>query len=655
MHEWLKQNLLSAVGEQPFSFIFDGQPSKGLLVTWNRKTTTTKLDDQRTGHVLTWTDPQSGLDVRCAAVEYAHFPVVEWTVHLRNAGTADTPVLSDIQGLDVQFPGIDQGGRPVVLHHHKGDTCGWDAYAPLEDILDPGSSCRFAPAGGRPTSLAFPYFNLQSGDQGRIVVLGWPGQWQASFIRNDQGVVRVQGGQEQVCCRLQPGEEIRTPLAVLMFWKGDRICAQNLWRRWMLTHNLPRCGGKLHPPFSSQCQGLRQNEQGEKAYIDALVRHDARVDYWWMDAGWWKEGFPVEGNWVPDKGRFPNGIRPVAEHAHANGMKLVLWFEPERVSPGTPWASLDKWLLAIPPEAHRVRRCLSFNSPKFMIDEAERNQFVAGDRLLNLGDPEALKFLTEFLSARIVEWEIDFLRIDFNFAPLAFWRAADQSDRQGLTENRYVSGWLALLDELRRRHPDLWIDTCASGGRRIDLETLRRALPLLRSDYQFEPIGNQSHTLGLAAWIPFFGTGVRYADPYVARSSFAPSFGLGYAADKGKPDWALFRRQLIEWKQVAPCFMGDFYPLTQHTLNDDAWLAWQFDRPDLHEGMVQVFRRAQSSLEKARFKLRGLDATATYNVKDFDREGSVKISGRELMEKGLPVTLEPRQAAIFRYLTSAFE
>ena len=71
--------------------------------------------------------------------------------------------------------------------------------------------------------------------------------------------------------------------------------------------------------------------------------------------------------------------------------------------------------------------------------------------------------------------------------PLSNWRENDAEDRQGITENHLVTGYLAYWDELRRRHPNMLIDTCASGGRRNDIETLRRAVPLLRSDWLLEP------------------------------------------------------------------------------------------------------------------------------------------------------------------------
>ena len=88
-----------------------------------------------------------------------------------------------------------------------------------------------------------------------------------------------------------------------------------------------------------------------------------------------------------------------------------------------------------------------------------------------------------------------------------YWRGADAPDRQGITEIRHVTNLLAYWDELRRRHPDMLIDECASGGRRNDLEMMRRAVPLWRSDKTMEPIGQQSMTYGLSMWIPYFGTG----------------------------------------------------------------------------------------------------------------------------------------------------
>ena len=98
--------------------------------------------------------------------------------------------------------------------------------------------------------------------------------------------------------------------------------------------------------------------------------------------------------------------------------------------------------------------------------------------------------------------------------------------------------------------------------------------------------------------------------------------------------------------------LGDYYPLTSYSLQRDHWIAWQFDQPEKGEGVVQAFRRSESPYESARFKLRGLEAATTYEVENFDG-GTEKLTGQELMERGLAVTAATAPTAlIFIYKRS---
>ncbi|HEY3418859.1 MAG TPA: hypothetical protein VGM23_18445, partial [Armatimonadota bacterium] len=131
----------------PFSFVYDGQPSGDLLPGWRCEQASRALDDHRDEVTLTWTDPASGLSVRCVAVIYRNFPAVEWTVYFRNTGTTDTPILQEIQGMDTQFTRAADG--EFLLHHYTGDYCSAEGYAPHTVRLTPGMQQRFAPEGGR--------------------------------------------------------------------------------------------------------------------------------------------------------------------------------------------------------------------------------------------------------------------------------------------------------------------------------------------------------------------------------------------------------------------------------------------------------------------------------------------------------------------------
>ncbi len=615
-----------------FSFRYQDRLSDSLLGQWKATRETRILDANRTARTQTWTDPATGLIVRCESIEYKDFPVIEWTLHLKNGGQSDTPIISQIQSIDVALSAADGAAGPI-LHHSRGSPAGKQDYEPMQTRLDsPSATAHFAGAGGRPTNSDMPYFNVEDGQgAGTIAVIGWPGQWSADFSHGPGRSVRLRGGQELTHLVLHPGEEIRTPLSVLLFYNGDWLRGQNLWRQWMIAHNVPHGNdGKVPTSLLLACSShqfaemINANTANQIQFIDGYQSHGIKLDYWWMDAGWYiNNGSWVNiGTWEVDQKRFPGGLRAISDHAHEKGVKTIVWFEPERVTAGT-------WI--------------TINHPDWVWGGA------AGG-LLKIGDPEVRRWLVDHVDKLINTEGIDFYRQDFNMDPLEFWRKADQPDRQGVTEIRHVEGYLAYWDELRARHPGMFIDTCASGGRRNDLETLRRALPLLRSDEIMEPTGQQNHTYGVSLWIPFNGTGMgEDADPYVLRSQMALSNTACWDVRDEKLDYAGIRNLLAERQAIAPLRLGDYYPVSEYSPGNDATIAWQFDRPDHGDGMVQAFRRPDAKADSMLLKLHGLDPAASYRVHDQDETGSTTTTGAQLME-GLTVNFKTKPAAkLIRY------
>ena len=613
--------------EPPFSFTYGGRPSSELLPTWRLERAERKLDDQRTERTLTYTDPQTGLVVRCVGIEYHDFPTVEWTLYFRNTGAADTPILEGLQALDL---GLQRGHYgELTLHHAVGSPCQVNDYQPLASPLPPGSTTRLAAAGGRPTNSDLSYFSLEAPvREGLIIVVGWPGQWASEWVRDHDVGLRVRAGQELTHLKLRPGEEIRTPLIVLQFWNGDWVRAQNVWRRWMFAHSIPRPNGKLPEPELFGCTShlfgemVGADEQNQIGCLDRYLEERLPISRWWMDAGWYPcegVGWPQTGTWEVDTTRFPRGLRAISDHAHERGVKTIVWFEPERVHPGTRlYEQHPEWLLG---------------------REGEQ-------KLLNLGDPAARQWLTDHVDRVLTEQGIDLYRQDFNMDPLPFWRANDAEDRQGITEIRHVEGYLEYWDELLRRHPGMFIDSCASGGRRNDLETMRRAIPLWRTDYRCEPVGTQCCSYGISLWLPLSGTGAADADQYVFRSNMVPFTNCLFDVRNRRLDYGLLRRLAAQWQQIAPYYLGDFWPLTPYSTENGAWMAWQLDRPDLGAGAIQVFRRAESVYESARLRLRGLDPEARYRVRNLDAPRARTMPGHELMDPGLLVQVHDQPGAV---------
>jgi len=613
----------------PFSFAYAGQPSIEFIGTWAFSHRTQRMDHARTRHVFTYSDPKTKLQARCECVVFNDFPAAEWVVKFKNEGSEETPILEGVQALDVAFTRTEQGD--FVLHRAQGSDAARTDFAPFDDVLRPNVAVNLSGAGGRSSSfVALPFFNLESvGFGGVMLGIGWSGQWASSFVRDDALSLRVRAGMELTRLKLRPGEEIRTPRVLLLFWEGkDRLVGHNLLRRFLLAHHVPQkngapvtlpfaCAGspRYFDPSNKGAEFNDATEHNQVGFIDRYRQLGLTPDYWWIDAGWFEGAWPNGvGNWFVRKGGFPHGLRPVSDAAKKCGMGFVLWFEPERVYQGT-WLDREHpaWVLKLP-----------------------RNP----NGLLNLGHPDARRWLTQHLSNMIDKEGISVLRQDFNIEPLAFWRSVDEPNRQGITEIRYMEGLYAVWDELLQKHPGLIIDNCASGGRRLDLETVSRSVALWRTDYQYyEPNGYQSHTYGINLYLPTTSTGSGSPDVYAFRSSMNNGVVLGWNLYQPGFPVEQARRLVDEFRRVRHFFFGDFYPLTPYSVTDDTWIAYQFHRVDLREGMVLAFRRPRCSTPSIRLRLKGLSPAARYEVQFEDRHTKATFTGEDLA-KGVDVTSE---------------
>ena len=635
-----------------FDFCYGGKPFADLDVTVER---------QENGQTLTTVYTLAdGLRITNVLTRYDD--ACEWVNWFENTGDSPTEILSGLCDAAVALPLSCEAPVPpgahirsfdevTAVHAPAGSVWTFDEFACFADRivhgryegeLRVGERKSYACYEGRSSDGQAPFFDVHKAGKGYIFAIGWTGQWNCTLERREEEIV-VKTGLEDTHFRLLAGEKLRTSSFVLMPYEGSVQEGQNKWRRLVRAH-FSLIGQEGRAPQTPICAsvwgGMKSAAVLER--IKIIRENGLPFEYIWMDAGWYgADTLPTpdefEGDWSVHTGDWrvsphihPNGLADVSAAVHEAGMKFLLWAEPERVRPKVPTVA-----------AH----------PEYFLSYEAKPENL----LLDLGNEAAWRYCFETLSELIDRLNIDCYRQDFNMRPLPYWREKDAEDRKGITEIKHIMGLYRLWDALLARFPHLIIDNCASGGRRIDMETLRRSVPLWRSDYQCpeNPVleGTQCHHLSFNSWIPHSSTAPgRTCDTYAFRSGFGPGMNIGYfynectdfGEDPEKLKW--LKARIEEYRKVRPYFAGDFYPLTAVSDRKDVWCASRLQLED--KGVLLLFRREEAPYETAFFPLQGIDGAAKYRFTDADG-GSWQLSGEEILTKGVGITMpDPRSSKI---------
>ena len=490
------------------------------------------------------------------------------------------------------------------------------------------------------------------------ISVGWPAQWAAEFKGTEKGL-HIEAGLEKTHMRLEPGESIRTPRMTIMSWISDQDRSINLWRRWFLAHVLPKSDGLpiktmlVCAATDNGAEWTNANEKNQIQFMNEFKKRGMDYDLWWIDAGWYpcynekhEKFWPNTGTWIPDPEKFPNGFINISNNAKKNNAKFLLWFEPERV--------------------YELSQ-LNIEHHEFVLDlKSNDDEWMKENHLLNLGNPKCRKWITEHISKMIKDNGIETYRQDFNFPPLAYWQDNNDYDRQGMNENFHVQGYLQFWDDLLDQNPGLLIDSCASGGRRNDLETMHRSVPLHYTDY-----GYGDHPVKLAfnhtfySWIPYFkeftvswddcekDEDKRYnkkVDSFSFHCGMAPMMFPNLDIRREDYDYKLAVKMISIWRKVADMMLhGDYYALTPFSTNNDKWVVRQFDVPETGKGMIQGIRLSECLDETIKVFPNVQDPDAIYTFANPETDETFEIQGNTLLHEGFLYKLPARNAAIWIY------
>jgi len=631
------------------SHIFRGLPETGI-----------KVNTSDNGSITTvFSGCTCGLDIRIECITYPDFPVTEWIAYITNPDKQNSELITNL----CITPDILPGSNPM-LRHYSGDV---GERRSFDEYLEPLFGYKqITPIGGRPCNGASAYMRVLFEDYGVNLAIGWSGQWRADFIPKTGGV-ELRISQQRLCISLMPGETIRTPRFTMMAFHGGEVEGANLWRKWFCKYILTRQNGEVIKP--KQATGDMVNERfvdiSEKQQIASLQKmldSGIKPDIWWTDTGWYECN---DGNWRNtgtfkfDTKRFPDGLYPVGKLCKENGIEFMLWFEPERVRKGTELANEHpEWLLKRNSEpmlsdmewiTHPGMRCL-YDS-----------------MLLDLGREDCFAWLLERLDSIIKQNGINIYRQDFNFNPLAYWIDNEEPNRIGALENKHVTNYLRLWAELIKRNPGLIIDSCASGGRRNDLDTMRTpSIPITATDF-----GHGDHPFKQAEyhymfqWMPYFKGDVKNGDDETGSYGGKPAFRdddafawynamcpivcMSYFCSDVINESQLdeTKRLISIWRRATPLMMnGEYYPLTKCRKDSTDWYAVQFHDKDNECGYILIIRNVCAKDDE--FTLYPILGEEEYVFHNSEGGNCFTMNGANAV-KGVKISLEKRSATILFY------
>lgn len=557
-----------------------------------------------------------------------------WTLSFENTGENDSGQISKVRTLDIDI--VSDG--EASLYTLAGDNNSPDSFKPINRELNMPLTVK--PNGGRSScTTGFPFFDIKAGDKAYLFAIGWTGQW-IYEITPEEKVLNISAGLEYADFYLKPGESVRGISVFCIEGKNQSELRRLFKRIQFKDFNPVRHTGKETLPFSiqpydryfyGQCPDW-PTEKGQLRTLEATIKCE-HFDTFWIDAAWFKMGFPHGvGNYSFETG-FPNGLKPVSDAVHNAGMRFMVWFEPERVYEGSELF-----------EEHQ----------EFLLKAKDPNT-----RLFNLGNPDAWEWLHNTIKAFISDNGIDNYRQDFNFEPLEYWLLNDEEDRCGINEMKHIEGLYRLWDTLKEDFPGLFIDNCASGGRRLDFETMRRAAPMWRCDIPCRPATeenhtytwNQNQTLVLSEYLQYHACASWEPIAYHMRS--AATAGLACTFDILNPeyDYERARKAVGEAVRLGTKYVGyDFYPMSDFTLDETGFAAWRYENEK--GGCIYIFRRNECKENAYVIKLPAVCKNATYTLTITDEDYNMTertASGSELAEGFMYIIDDVCKSAVIEY------
>ncbi|WP_211252098.1 alpha-galactosidase [Vibrio rhizosphaerae] len=452
---------------------------------------------------------------------------------------------------------------------------------------------------------------------------------------------------------LEEGESLTTPWLYASYSdRGLNGMSQQFHAHVRHSICSPDLIANSRPVHLNTWEGIYFNHKPE--YIISMATQAAKlgVERFIIDDGWFRgrnDDTAALGDWFLDESKYPNDLEPIIKHVNQLGMEFGLWFEPEMINKNSElYRTHPDWLLAVD----------GYEQP------TGRNQYA-----IDLQNSDAFNYLYERLCYFLSQYNIAYIKWDMN-------REIVQPGHQGRASGvRQTERFYALVDLLRSQFPHVSIESCASGGGRIDYEVLKRTNRFWPSDNN-DALERQRIQRGMSYFFPpeVMGSHIGAAHCHSTRRRHSIEFRgltalfghMGIELDPVKEDVAekeRFAHYVALHQSLRPLLHTGIN--WRIPTDDDAHQAQAVVAADQSEAVVLVVQLAMPTHAlSGSLRIPGLDQQAIYQISILDKpsfyENIVhtqpqwtfsggKVSGSWCREVGitLPV-LDPETAILIK-------
>lgn len=502
-------------------------------------------------------------------------------------------------------------------------------------------------------------FGFRSGEIWAVHT-AWSGNHVSFAERGLSNHSRVIGGGEVLLpgeVVLEPGEAYRSPWLYAAYGDGLDEIAAGFHRYLRSREGHPT---SPRPVVLNTWEAVYFDHELDELITLARMAAAVGVERFVLDDGWFtgrRDDTRGLGDWQVDDTVWPDGLGPLVSAVRSLGMQFGLWFEPEMLNADSNMARAHPdWILA----------------PGERLPISGRHQHV-----LNLTRPDAFAYVLDSMSTLIAEHAIEYIKWDHN-RDLA--EAGDQhTGRAAVHEQTHAV--YALMDELKRRFPTLEIESCSSGGGRVDLEVLERTDRVWASDC-IDPLERQQIQRWTGLLLPpeLVGSHVGAPTSHTTRRTHSLAFrsatalfghmgiewDLRSASDADRDELAAW---ITLYKEVRPLVHTGTAVHADYP--DEAYWVHGFVAADRSEAIFSfVAMQTMVATQPGRIRLPGLDSASPYRIEPVHLSDSAltktadgppawwstptTINGAVLATIGLQAPmLYPEQALVFRLVREA--